>query len=892
MSRLRRLFNFFRSDRHSNDIDRELAFHIAERADALIANGTAPADARAQSRRMFGNVGGQKERTRDADILTWLDAFAGDVRYGIRALRNTPVFTFVAVSSLALGIGANTAIFSLIDAVMLRSLPISHPEELMQVTLGDNGDEFTNPIWEALRDKQNAFSGIFAYSLTRFNLTSGGEAQYVSGSLVSGDYFRTLGVRPQAGRLVSTVDDQRGCSAVAVIGDGFWRSQFGGDPSAVGKTISLNTHPYRVIGVSQQGFGGLEVGRGIDVFVPICSDVILRGTRSKLDGRANWWLQVMGRPRGDLTPTQARSQLGSIAGSVFAATVPPEFGEKQQLAYQKNGFDLTPAGSGVSSLRDRYKLALETLMVIVALVLVIACANVANLLLARAAAREQETAVRVALGAGRGRLVRQFLTESLLLSLGGALVGMMFARWGSRLLVTLLSAAGNQISLDLALDQRVLGFSIGVAVLTGFAFGLAPAWRSSRVPPSAALKASGRGVVAGQRRFNAGQVLVVAQIAISLTLVVGAGLLLGTFQRLSTINPGFKPESVLLVALTQQNTSATAADHFAIDTRALQRLRDLPGVASASMSQLTPIGPLQWNGELVVDGFTPQSRKDASAFNNEVSDGYFKTLGTTMVAGRDFADRDRVGAPTVAIVNEALAAHFFPGKSPIGRTFKFQHGRSDSDPVEIIAIVKDAKYHSMREKPTPTVYLAYSQDTTVGVSTTIELRSTTDPKALIPGVKAALADVSPDLSLTFTPFATQVNASLARERLLAMLSVFFGILALLLAMLGLYGVMSYNVARRRNEIGIHMALGAGVRRVTTMVLRNVGVMVTTGLLLGLALSLATTRLISTFLFGVAPTDIVTFGGSMAVLATVALLAAYVPARRASKVDPMEALREQ
>ena len=892
MSWTRRFANLLQSNRHARDIDRELAFHVGERTDDLVAAGMAREAAGREARRRFGNYGVQKEKTRDADIFTWLDEMIDDTRYAIRMLRHSPAFTLVTVLSLALGIGANTAIFTLINAVMLRSLPVAHPEELVQLTMPGGNRAFTNPVWEQIRDNQRIFNGAFAYSTMRFNLVTSGEVRYATGNLVSGDYFRTLGVQPALGRLFSVADDRRGCPSIAVLSEAYWRSAYGADPGVLGKTISLNTHAFQIVGVGQAGFAGLEVGRGTQVFAPICTEPVFRGPNTFLDQRSAWWLTLMARTRPDVDPTRVQNALNALAGPAFAATVPERLRPEQQRNYLKNTLAAEPAAHGVSDLRLRYRRALVALMVIVGLVLLIACANVANLLLARAAVRRREMAIRVALGAARGRVIRQLLTESMLLSTLGALLGLAVARWGSRVLVAFLSPAGRPIFLDLGLDATVLWFSVGIAVLTGLAFGLAPAWRAAHVAPNAALKANARGIVEGQGRLTAGKTLVVAQLAISLTLIIGAGLLLGTFRRISTVDAGFDPADVLIVSLDKPRSGKSNAQQLTEKYAMLERIRSMSGVTSASLSQLTPLGNSTWNEEIVIDGFTPKSEDDGIAYFNEVSDGYFRTMGTPLLVGRDFDGSDRVGTLAVAIINETMARRFFGASNPVGKTFRYRVGTGVSSPFQVVGMVKDAKYQSLREKTLATSFVPLAQNAALGSDIYLQARIPSGAAAAIPSVKSALEAVDATFQTSFVPFATQVANSLTAERLLASLSAFFGGLALLLATMGLYGVMAYSVARRRNEIGIRMALGAGQRRVARMVVGEVTTLIVVGFVLGVALSLASTRLISTFLFGLKPTDVATFAGSMALLATVALLAAYVPARRAARVDPMEALREE
>jgi len=813
-----------------------------------------------------------------------------DLRYAIRALRASPAFAAVAILSLALGIGANTAIFSLINSLMLKTLPVSHPEQLLQVTRGKD-DYYTNPLWEQLRDRQDIFSSLFAYGGARFNLATGGEARYAEGDYVSGQFFETLGLHTLLGRTLSPADDRRGCPATAVLGNSFWQKEYGARSDIVGKTISLDGHPFEILGVLDPGFTGLEAGTAIDLYIPVCSEKLINGESSSLDGRTWWWMKVIGRPSA--SPAQATARLKTLAPEIFKATLPPNQKPEDQTEYLNNTFETLPVANRLSDLRTKYQRALTILMVITGLVLLIACANVANLLLARSAGRQREIAIRIALGLRRGRLMRQLLTESLVLSLTGAALGILFAHWGARLLVHFLSSTKDQVFLDLAIDARVLAFTAGVAILTGLLFGLAPAWRGTRVDPQSAMKANARGVIEGSK-FGIGKALVIAQVALSLLLVIGAGLMLTTFFKLETINPGFERQHVLLIAVDLRNGHYPKERIGAVFQEMLDHLRALPGVRSASNSAITPISGWRWTQNLQIEGYTSKSREDTSVFLNSVTSDYFETLGTAFIAGRDFNIRDTLHSPQVAIVNETLGRKFFAGQNPIGRRFRIENGSKLGDPVEIIAVVKDAKYHALRDEIPPTAYLAVSQAPFLfQESENFELRVAAGaPTALIPGVKSAIAEVNRDVSLQFSTLATQVDESLIRERLLATLSGFFGALALLLATIGLYGVMSYNVARRRNEIGIRMALGAEQQRVLNMVLREVGILIGIGLAIGTGAALATTRLLESFLYGIKSSDPLTLSLAAAVLALVAAVAGYLPAHRASRLDPMAALREE
>jgi predicted permease len=820
-----------------------------------------------------------------------IDSLRQDVRYALRNLRSSPGFATVAVLSLALGIGANTAIFSLIDAVMLKFLPVSHPEELLQVTFGGTASNFTNPLWEALRDRQQAFSGAFAWGLARFNLNRRGEARYAPGVWASGEYFTALGVVPALGRTFTAAEDNRGCAATAVLGYDFWRKEYGGQRDVLGRAITLDSHPYVIIGVAAPGFFGLQVGSTSDVFVPLCSEPVIRGALSQLDKRSSWWLNVIGRPKAGLDPRRVTAALKTVAPGVFAATVPPDWRPEDKREYQRRTFETVPAGSGLSYVRVQYRQALFVLMGVVGVVLLIACANVANLLLARAALRQREIAIRIALGAERGRLIRQLLTESLLLSFAGAAFGALFANWGCRVLVGFLPSFGTRAFLDLAVDSRVLFFTIGVAMLTGLLFGIAPALRGTRVDPQAAMKRNARGVVGGHSRFNLGKALVMLQVALSMVLLAGAGLMLGTFRKLATIDAGFDRDRVLLIRTDLRDAHYPEERLPAAFEEMRQRLNALRGILSASFSDVTPISGSSANMPIQVEGFVAKSRGDSIAWTNRISASYFETLGTPLLAGRDFDRHDVAGAQLTAIVNEAMAKKFFGGANPVGRYFRtnlFKFG----PPIEIVGLVKDAKYRNLREDALPTFYTPQLQEDHFYPSTTFELRSAGPVEPLIPAAKSALGSVNRAITLEFRSLAVQVAESLNREQLLATLSGFFGVLALLLATIGLYGVMSYNVARRGNEIGIRMALGAAQARVLRMVLTEVGVLIGIGLAIGIAAALASSRLVASLLYGVSPTDPRTFSIAAAFLAAVAVLAGYLPAHRASRLDPMTALRDE
>jgi predicted permease len=822
----------------------------------------------------------------------WLDSLKADVRYAVRALRRAPAFTVVAVLSLGLGIGANTAIYSLLDAVVLRSLPVPHPDELVILTLSDakSSAYFTNPLWEQVRDNATGFTAIAAFGETSFNTADGGEVRRVRGQWVGGDYFRVFGVQAAIGRVLAPADDVRGCPATAVLGHDFWQSEYGGRGDVVGTSISLEGKPFQIVGVVSSSFGSPEVGYVPQVYTPICAQAIIT-SQAQLDSRSRWWLRVIGRRDADLTLEALRARLKSLAPTAYAATVPPDWSAEGKIDYQKRTMSVFPAPEGVSAVRERYTLALKVMMGAVTLLLLITCANVANLLLARAAARQREVAIRLAIGAARARLVRQLLTESALLAVVGALAGLFIARWGTTALVSLISTDAAPVSLDLALNVRVLAFTAFIAVVTVAIFGLVPAWRGTRVSPQVAMKAGGRGLAEGHSRFTIGKSLVVAQVALSLTLIVGAGLLVGSLRNLRDMDPGFTSAGVLMVNANFRRTGLEGPTRRAAQHEALDRIRALPGVRLAASADLTPVGGSSWNDFVYVDGFTPASDEDALVWFNEVGADYFATLNIRRIAGRDFDDTDVPNGPKTAVLSHSLAKKFFGDSLAIGRRFRTKRGDTFSDYYTVVGVVEEAKYRSLRETNSGTVYLAASQDAEGAPYMNVVIRADGSPLPLVPAVKRAIAGVHPGITLQISTMDSQLAASLSRERMLAVLSGIFGVVALALSTLGLYGVMSYTVARRRNELGVRIALGADRSRLLRMVLLDVARVVMVGLVIGAAGALAAGKLLDAFLFGVEPAEPTVLGGAGILLLVVALFAGLLPALRASRADPVAALRE-
>jgi putative ABC transport system permease protein len=825
------------------------------------------------------------------------DEMFQDLRFGVRMLLKNKSFTTVAILSLALGIGANMAIFQLIDAVRLRTLPVRAPQELAEVRLADmkgarggfsRSPSVTNPIWEQIRDRQQAFSSIFAWGTDTANLAPGGEVRPARMLYVCGDSFNTLGVPPALGRDFNTADDQRGCGAPGLIlSHAFWQREYGGDANVIGRKLTLADHSLEIIGVTPANFFGMEVGRSFDLALPLCAISLVRGNTRMLETGTQWWLTVTGRLKPGWSVEEATAQTQAISPGVFEAALPANYPPPSVKDYLGSRLIAIPAGSGVSELREKYEQALWLLLAIAGLVLLIACANLANLLLARASAREREIAVRQALGASRGRLVRQLLIESLLLAVVGAALGAGLAQALSRLLVAFLSTTADPVSLDLAVDWRVLGFAVGLALLTCLLFGLAPAIRVTRKRPGEVMKSGGRGMTASRERFSLRRALVVVQVALSLVLVAGALLFSRSLGKLLTVDTGFQQEGVLTASVSFQRLNLPPDRNPAFKEELVGRLRTIPGVESAA----TGMAPFRdWGGGTVwMDGTNSQQGQSTSL--SRVGPDYFKTLQISLLGGRDFDARDRIGSPDVAIVNEAFARKFLNGASPVGHSFWVEASPNTPDTrYEIVGLVRDTKYEDLREEFQPIAYYCDAQNEGAGPGAQVMIRSRLPQGETVAAVKRALNEINPAITVRFQEFKPMIEATILRERLMATLSGFFGLLALLLACIGLYGILSYGVASRTNEIGVRIALGAGRRDVFWLILREAFLLVIAGVAVGLPIIFAVTRLASTLLFGLTPTDPVSLLGAAVLMVGVAMVAGYLPSRRATQVDPLVALR--
>jgi putative ABC transport system permease protein len=894
------LKRFFRRSRWDDERARELEAHLAIEADEHVARGMGRAEARDAARRKLGNVTAIREEIYQMNTMTWLDGAWRDLKYGARLLRLNPGFALVAILSLALGVGANTAIFQLLDAVRLRTLPVKNAGELVEVRIADpvggrtgqfNGrrPSLTNPLWERVRDRQQVFTSVFAWSAPLLDLTTGGEARTAQGLWVSGDFFDGLGVSALIGRTLTTADDHRGCAAPpAVLGYGFWQREYAGSPSVVGRTITLDGHSFDIVGVAPASFFGVEVGRTFDVAVPLCAEPFSRGERTAMDKKDVWFLGAMGRLKPGITPDQASAQLAAISAPIFRETLPAYRAEdeKHYLQFKLGAYS---GGTGISQLRRQYESPLWLLLATTALVLLVACANLANLMLARATAREREIAVRLAIGASRGRIVRQLLAESLLIAAIGAGCGALLAQWLSRFMVEFLTTDNNRIFVALSLDWRIFAFTAALGVLTCLIFGLVPAIRATGTSPGAAMKAGSRGSTDTRERFGMRRALVVAQVALSLVLVVGAMLFVRSLRNLMTLDAGFKQDGILVVTMDLRRAGVREERRPAVFADITSRLAALPGVTSAAQAFIVPVSGSGWNNNVVIDG-----KKYTENVNfNQVSDGYFRTMGTPLLAGRDFDARDTPGSEKVAVVTQLFAQKFFRGRNPIGQVFQIDEAPGQPQPLNrVIGVVKDTKYTDLREDFTPLVFLPASQADKPGPYLQVVVRSTAPLTTITAEITSAVAQASSNIIVQFQTLPGLVRDSLMRERLMATLSGFFGVLAALIATIGLYGVMSYMVARRRNEIGIRLALGADRRDVVRLVMREAGVLLAAGVLVGGVLAVAAARTATTLLFGLQPGDPATLAMAAAGLGLVAMLASYLPALRASRLEPTEALREE
>jgi putative ABC transport system permease protein len=839
----------------------------------------------------------------EGDNLTmhWLESVWLDLRFGARALRKSPAFAIVALLSLALGIGANAAIFQLLDVVRLRALPVRHPEEIVEVRIapGSGGrtgaflgsrPSLTNPLWEMIRDRQTSLQDPFVYGAATFELAAGGESRPVQGLFISGNYFHALEARPAAGRLLGPADDVRGCGAPgAVLSHAFWAREFGAAADIDLKTIRVDGATLPIAGVVSSTFAGIDVGRRIDVYLPVCARPLIKKTEPALDKQDVWWLAMFGRLKPGVTIDRATAELASLSLGIFAATVSPRYEAADDKAYRAFQLTAMSAETGVSNLRTRYATSLTLLLSIAGLVFLIACANLANLMLARASTRAREIAVRLAIGASRTRLFRQLIAESLLLAGVGAAAGIGLALLLSRALVAILTSDGSPWALDLAMDWRLIGFAVGLAVVACLLFGLAPAVRATRVAPGAVMHLGGRGLTTDRRRLLVRRVLVVGQVSVSLVLVVGALLFVGTLRNLGQSGLGFSDRGVLVVDLDLRPAGMAPDGLLAYQQGIIERLTGTPGVTAGGGAAITPLGGSGWNESILIDGARQPGHPDA----NRVSPGYFDALQIGFAAGRNFDARDRRNTTPAVIVNEAFRDTYLAGANPIGRQFRILVGPGQPDlSYEIIGVVKNTKYRDLREPMGPQMYFAAAQEPDPGPFLTVVLHTGGDPNDLRAAVGQTIHDIHPAIVITNTVMETQVRNTLLRERLMATLSSGFAVLAVVLAAVGLYGLMAYGVARRRNEIGIRVALGATRGRIVGMIAREIVWLVGAGVAIGVAGAIYAGRAAEALLYGLTSSSPLMLAAGAGVLTFIALLAGVIPASRAARLDPTSALKDE
>lgn len=892
-------------DRLERDLDRELRFHVEEETRRFVAAGLAQVEARRRALASFGGLEPVKEATRDARGTRWIEDLWQDVRYAGRMMRRSPVFTLAAVLSLAIGIGANAALFSVTDALVVRPLPVVNPGDLYFLNRAGYDDlnlRFSYPNVEHFRSGVPGASFAAMGSATPAQATRNGTAQLLTGQLVTGNWFDVLGVRPALGRLFTAADTITiGGPPIAVLSYGYWTRSFARDPGVIGATLAINGTPLTVVGVAADGFDGMTVGQRVNVWLPVTIQMEARfhsnASITDADWRKPWlpqdgiqWLTVIARISQPAQPAAVLTQLQRIDRQWLQGVVSGTQNPQRRAFVQREHVELIAAGRGLSPLRDSFSLALGVLMGTVALVLLIACANLASLLLARSAARGREFALRLSLGAGRGRLVRQLLTESMALAFVGGLAGLALARWGGQALLRMGSSGPNPVPLALPMDWTFLGFTLTLSLVTGVLFGLVPALRFSRSDVGHGLNAGGRVVNASGRSggFPWSKALVVAQMALSLALLVGAMLFLKTFRNLLAVDTGFERNLVVSARFDPRLAGFGEAQLPALYERLLDHARAIPGVRTASLALSGPATGSARTSDITVEGRAQFGGDDNSVREDIVSLDYFATLGMPLVAGRNFLPSDGAKAPSVAVVNETMARRFFGDASPLGRRF----GYGTPATVEIVGVVRDARIDGLREPVPPLVFYPVEQNPQEFLRN-LYVRTAGSPESVRTSLARGVEEADPNLAVReVVTLADLAERTVVRERLVSQLTAAFGVLAVIVACLGVFGTVSYSVVRRTNEIGVRLALGAAPMRVCWLVLRETLVLVAVGGAVGLAAILPTLQYVSTLLYGLSPHDPATLASAAGVLMTVGALAGAVPAWRASRVDPLTALRSE
>jgi predicted permease len=890
------------------DLERELRSDLELEEEEQRDNGKSPEEARYAAQRAFGNAILIREQTREAWGWTPFERLWQDIRYACRQLKRSPGFAIATILILALGIGAVTAVFSLIDTALLKMLPVHDPEQLVELRAVnpafDVNNNFSYPAFKSFENQTQVLAGALAFrKLADVDVEMDGRSELAQGQVVSGNYFSVLGVRAVFGRTILPTDETApGQNPVAVIGYDYWRTRFALDPGIIGKHVLLNNAPFTIIGVTAAEFYGLQPGERVGISIPLTMVAAVNpgwaaagSPADALKAPFRNWLHIIARLPSGVSREQATSRLAAVfAQSMREAAASlagsPIDSPAVRQAFLNFRLQLEPASQGLASLRRQFSRPLWIVMAVVGLLLLITCANVANLLLARAHARERELAVKLALGAGKRRLIRQMLTESVVLGLTGGAMGIWMAYWGSRSLLALMARGRNPVSLSVHPDLTLLAFALALSLLTAVVFGIMPALRAADVNPSHGLTQGTHTNAAATTRYRWGRSLVVFQVAMSLVLVIGAGLLARTLANLRNFYPGFNRDNVLLFSVNPPMIGYN--DVVPLYERLLDRLQAIPGVHSASLSVHEPLSTNVSTTSVRVQGPSSQQGEDLAAVNIEpVGPDYFATMQAPLLRGREFSSSDRNGTRKVAILNETTARHYFGDANPIGRSVSIPGFVGDPSWIEIVGEVKDIKVHELREPATAMLYVPLFQLSEGGA--TFEIRTAVDPSQVETAVLAVVSDIDRRLPVyAVKTLDSQLEDVLVQERLVASLSALFGLLALLLTCVGLYGLMAYTVNRRTGEIGIRMALGAEPGRIVRMILGETLLLIGCGLLIGVPAAALASRLIASQLFGLKPGDPITFLAACLVMAAVALAASYWPARRAATVDPMRALRTE
>ncbi|HLJ45086.1 MAG TPA: ABC transporter permease [Bryobacteraceae bacterium] len=885
-----RLRSLLRRKRVEQDLEDEFQFHLEQRIEDGIRRGLSCEEARADAIKALDRIQLRKDECRDTRGFNFIENALQDLRYAVRVLRKDAGFTTIAILSLALGIGANTAIFSVMDVLLLRALPVHQPAGLRLLSLTTNFGprySFNYPMYELIRDRSEVFSGLFAWSTSHFQTPINGDMVLIDGTYASGDYFTTLGVPPRAGRVFGREDDWKTGGKngpVAVISEGFWSRRYGRAGTAIGQAIVLNGVSTTIIGVMPASFTGTIVGTPVDVWVPLNMQRQMEGPACITNAHC-WYLLAMGRLKDGISEERAQVQLRTISRGIMLDSDPPQKADRR-ANFLSQVLQTEPGAAGFTRLRGKLRSPLRVLMALVGFVLLIACANMANLLTARASARHKEVVVRLAMGASRGRVIRQFVTESLLLAIAGAAGGFLAAIWATRGLIALLSTTDNPVVLDLKPDWRILGFTALTAIVAGLLFGLAPAVRATRAGIGSALKERTHQIQGAAGAFGFTRLLLGSQVALSIVLLAAAGLLAQSLVRLLTERPGFDPRGVSVISLDTTRLPEKGAALIDLYGRVVHRAAELPLVESASLLSTTPLTNRGWNDYFLIPGRTDLPEEQRLADINAVSPRLLQTMRIPLLAGRDFNEGDTPRSPLVAIVSENAARLWFPNGA-LGAEFGME---GNSPKLRIVGIAGNIKYMNLREETPLTVYVPYTQSNQTGF---IALRTRASLRQTYANFRDLLRQVAPGAPIrTIRTMEQQIDESLSTERLTAYLSVYFAGLALLLTAVGLYGILAYSVARRISEIGIRMALGAQRSNVIWLVVREAMGHTAFGAAVGTAAVFVSAKLIASLLYGVRPHDPVAMLLAIAALAAVCAVAAWVPARRASRLEPMVALREE